>query len=71
MRTNRYVVFFAQHLSPWIQSSDDLERNRAVLSFIEIIRAYQTHSDTDEVCMYIVSIHFDHTISYQCLVVVT
>lgn len=38
-----------QHLSPWTQSHNGLERNRAVVCFLEIIKAYKTHSDTDEV----------------------
>ncbi|CAI8027036.1 Maestro heat-like repeat-containing protein family member 1 [Geodia barretti] len=43
---NLYSIF--KHLSPWIQSSDDQERNRGVLCFLELMKAYQLHSDTDE-----------------------
>lgn len=38
-----------QHLSPWIQSSNELERNRGVQCFLELMKTYQLHSDTDEV----------------------
>ena len=50
---NKYVNIYTstpiQHLSPWMQSRNDLERKRAVLCFLDVITAYQTHSDTDEV----------------------
>jgi hypothetical protein len=43
---NLYSIF--KHLSPWIQSSDDQERNRGVLCFLDLMKGYQLNSDTDE-----------------------
>lgn len=37
-----------QHLSPWIQSSDQLERTRAICSFVGMLKAYFAHSEKDE-----------------------
>jgi hypothetical protein len=47
---NLYSIF--KHLSPWIQSSDDQERNRGVLCFLDLMKGYQLNSDTDEFRIY-------------------
>ena len=37
-----------QHLAPWIQSVDELERTRAMCSVVGMLKAYSAHSETDE-----------------------
>ncbi len=37
-----------QHLSPWIQSVDELERTRAMRTFVGMLKAYMSHSESDE-----------------------
>ena len=42
------VNFTAKHLEPWIQSANENERTRAMESFVEMLRAYLAHSESDE-----------------------
>ena len=37
-----------QHLEQWIQSSDETERVRAMTCLLQLLRAYQAHSDENE-----------------------
>lgn len=38
-----------QHLEPWMQSSDELERIHAMTCILDLLKAYLTHSDENEV----------------------
>jgi len=37
-----------KHLEPWMQSSDEPERNRAMTCILDLLKAYLTHSDENE-----------------------
>ena len=38
-----------QHLEPWIQSSDELERTRAMTCLLGLLKMYLAHSEENEV----------------------
>lgn len=38
-----------QHLEPWIQSSDELERTRAMTCLLDLLKMYLAHSEENEV----------------------
>ena len=37
-----------QHLEPWVQSSDEVERQRSMTCLLQLLKAYQAHSDENE-----------------------
>ena len=38
-----------QHLEPWMQSSDELERTRAMTCVLDLLKMYLAHSEENEV----------------------
>ena len=45
----QYTTIHTQHLEPWIQSSDELERTRAMTCLLDLLKMYLAHSEENEV----------------------
>lgn len=42
------MISYLQHLEPWILSVDEQERTRSMESFVGMLKAYLSHSESDE-----------------------
>ena len=47
-----HTLSLSQHLEPWIQSTNEAERERSIECLLQLLRAYVAHSEENEVCVW-------------------